>query len=44
MGGGGRSTTTHTTKENPYADAWIYDRFEGGNQRISLIAGLRQQR
>ena len=31
MGGGGRST--HTTKENPYDDAWIHSRFGEGQAR-----------
>ena len=44
MGGGGRSTTTHTTKENPYDDAWIYDRFEGGNQRFDALEDFMNQR
>ena len=44
MGGGGRSTTTHTTKDNPYDDAWIYDRFEGGNQRFDALEDFMNQR
>ncbi len=44
MGGGGRSTTTHTTKENPYDDAWIYDRFDAGNQRFTELEDFMNQR
>jgi hypothetical protein len=44
MGGGGRSTTTHTTKENPYDDAWIYDRFDTGNTRFTELEDFMNQR
>ena len=44
MGGGGRNTTTHTTTENPYDDAWIYDRFEGGNQRFNALEQFMDDR
>ena len=44
MGGGGKTTHTQTTKENPYDDAWIYDRFDTGNQRFTELEDFMNQR
>ena len=44
MGGGGKTTHTTTTKENPYDDAWIYDRFDTGNQRFTELEDFMNQR
>ena len=31
-------------KENPYDDAWIYDRFDTGNQRFTELEDFMNQR
>ena len=44
MGGGGKTTHQTTVKENPYDDAWIYDRFDTGAQRFTELEDFMNQR
>ena len=44
MGGGGKTTHQTTVKENPYDDAWIYDRFDTGNRKYQELERFMNER
>ena len=44
MGGGGKTTHQTTVKENPYDDAWIYDRFDSGNRKYAELERFMNER